>query len=108
MKKLNLSIEALSLVAERFRTLSEPQRLQILQSLHESEKSVNSLAAETGANQPNVSKHLKALLSSGIVKRRQSGNTAFYSIADESVWALCDVVCNSLRQQFEAQALVMK
>ena len=98
-KTWSLSIEALSLVAARFKVLSEPVRLHILQQLENGRLSVNSLASATGTTQPNVSKHLKILQEAGLVTRKQDGNLAYYSIADQSVFELCDVVCNSLRSR---------
>ena len=99
-----MSFEALHLVANRFKILSEPLRLQILQILQNGEKSVTELTDLTQTSQPNVSKHLKILQTAGLVKRRQTGNTAFYAIADESIFTLCEVVCNSLETQLKNQA----
>ncbi len=99
-----LSDEALELVANRFKVLSEPLRLRILQALREEPRSVTALTELTEASQPNVSKHLKILQSAGLVNRRQDGNTAFYSIADESIFTLCDVVCGSLETRVRQQA----
>jgi DNA-binding transcriptional ArsR family regulator len=104
MNGKNLSIEALQMVANRFKILSEPLRLQILQILQDGEKSVTELTDLIETSQPNVSKHLKILQTSGMVKRRQEGNTAFYAIADESIFTLCEVVCNSLETQLKSQA----
>ena len=98
-----MSFEALRLVANRFKILSEPLRLQILQLLQNGEKSVMELTDLLQTSQPNVSKHLKILQNSGLVKRRQTGNTAFYAIADESIFTLCEVVCNSLETQLKNQ-----
>jgi DNA-binding transcriptional ArsR family regulator len=99
-----MSPEALELVANRFKILSEPLRLQILQLLQNGEKSVTELTDLIETSQPNVSKHLKILQTSGLVKRRQTGNTAFYAIADESIFTLCEVVCNSLETRLKNQA----
>jgi ArsR family transcriptional regulator len=96
--------ESLGLVAGRFKVLSEPIRLRLLQSLERGEASVGALAERLGTTQPNVSKHLKILQDAGLVSRRQEGNTAWYSIADPSVFALCDLVCGSLRERLESQA----
>jgi hypothetical protein len=41
------------------------------------------------------------LLQAGIVGRRKAGYYAYYSIADEGVFALCKDVCGSLAQQVE-------
>ena len=67
----NLTPEGLALVAGRFRLLSEPLRLQILNRLQEGETSVSQLAQDIGTSQPNVSKHLRLLIEGGLVARRQ-------------------------------------
>jgi DNA-binding transcriptional ArsR family regulator len=98
-----MSWEALELVADRFRALSEAIRLRILQILQNGETSVSALAEKVGSTQPNVSKHLKVLQDVGLVKRRQVGTSAYYSIADEMVFELCEMVCSKLRDRLEAQ-----
>jgi ArsR family transcriptional regulator len=95
--------EAVELVAARFKVLSEPVRIQILQALHDGPLSVNDITGAIGSTQSNVSKHLRLLQDAGFVSRRQRGNTVFYSIADESVFKLCDVVCSSLKEKFAEQ-----
>ncbi len=99
-----MSAEAVSLVAARFKVLSEPLRLQILQYLENGESSVTNVTKAVNATQPNVSKHLKTLQDEGLVSKRQEGNTVFYKIADESIFELCDVVCGSLKEKFEQRA----
>jgi DNA-binding transcriptional ArsR family regulator len=96
--------EALQLVAMRFRALGEPIRLRILQNLEHGEMSVTALAAKVGSTQPNISKHLKVLQDAGLIQRRQVGTSARYSIADEMVFELCEMVCSRLRDRLEAQA----
>jgi DNA-binding transcriptional ArsR family regulator len=98
-----MSWEALQLVAMRFRALGEPIRLRILQILQDGEMTVTALATEVGSTQPNISKHLKVLQDGGLVKKRQAGTSALYSIADEMVFELCDIVCSRLRDRLEAQ-----
>ena len=96
--------EALALVAGRFKVLSEPLRLRILQELEAGRLSVGELTAAVGATQPNVSKHLKMLQDARLVERKQEGNTVFYSIADDSVFALCDLVCGRLKEGFSERS----
>jgi len=98
-----MTLEALELVAARFKAMSEPLRLRILHELERSEQSVSALAQSVGSTQPNVSKHLKVLQDAGMLKRRQQGNTAFYSIADAMVFELCDMICSRLVDRLEAQ-----
>ena len=72
--------ETLNLIAQRFRLLSDPMRLKILHNLQAGEMTVSELVDATGASQPNISKHLSTLRTHGLVKRRQQGNMAYFSI----------------------------
>lgn len=101
-----MSPEALQLVAGRFKVLSDPMRLRILQVLECGETGVSALAESVESTQPNVSKHLKTMQDAGLLARRQEGNTVYYSIADPTVFDLCEVVCNSLAERFTAHASV--
>jgi DNA-binding transcriptional ArsR family regulator len=93
--------EMLELVAQRFRLLADPMRLRILHELQQGECSVGELVERIGASQPNISKHLASLRGQQMVKRRQEGNMAFFSIAAPYIFVLCDTVCNSMRDEFE-------
>lgn len=104
MTTRSLSINALELIANRFKILSEPIRLRILHELQEGEKSVTDLTEAVETSQPNVSKHLKILQDAGVVKRQQQGNTVYYSIADSSIFTLCETVCGSLETRLRNQA----
>lgn len=95
-------------VASRFRVLAEVQRLQILQSLMQGEKSVTEITLSTGSSQSNISKHLKILLDCGILDRRQVKNTVYYRITDPSVFKLCDLVCTQLEQHHKIQIRSLK
>jgi DNA-binding transcriptional ArsR family regulator len=107
-KNWKMSPDAVNLVALRFRILSEPLRLQILQQLEGGMQNVTDLVNAVGSTQPNVSKHLKILQDGGLVARKQEGNTVFYSIADESVFELCDLVCGSLKKKFAERSAMFE
>ncbi len=94
-----LSDEALRLVAGRFRALSDPSRLRILNRLMQGESGVQELVEATGFEQPNVSRHLSVLRREGIVERRAEGNRALYSIQDPTIVELCEIVCGGLSGQ---------
>ena len=90
------------LIADRFRALSEPTRIKLLDHLREGEASVIELTDRIGTTQQNVSKHLNVLQRVGIVARRKQGNYSRYRIIDEGVFSLCEAVCGSLQQQIES------
>ncbi len=94
----------LDLIAVRFRLLGEPLRLKLVAALSGGERSVGVLVALTGANQPNVSKHLAALARGDLVCRRKVGTTIYYALADPGILMLCDAVCTGVQQHFTAQA----
>ncbi len=98
MVKRPMTAQQLALVAERFRVLAEPARLQLLQALMAGERSVGELTAATGLSQANVSKHLQLLLANDLVARRKEGLFAYYHLADESVFQLCELVCSRLAE----------
>lgn len=95
---------ALDLVAARFRLLSEPMRLRLLNELRAGERTVSQLVAACEAGQANVSKHLSLLADAGLVARRKEGLHVFYYIADESLFELCDLVCTRLQRELAAKA----
>ena len=88
-------------IAERFRVLGEPVRINLLQHLRDGEATVGDLQKATGASQQNVSKHLGVLHRAGIVSRRKQGNFSVYAIADPVVFALCEEVCGGLMRELE-------
>ena len=102
--KGELSQHALELIASRFRVLSEPIRLRLINLLRDGEMSVTELTTQLATSQPNVSKHLKILSDSGVLRREQRGNAVYYSIADETIFNLCEVVCDSLGERLKFQA----
>jgi ArsR family transcriptional regulator len=96
-----LSDELVELIAERFRALAEPTRIKLLDRLREHEATVLELAELIGTTPQNVSKHLGLLQRAGIVVRRKHGNHAYYRIADDGVFTLCETVCGSLLQRVD-------
>lgn len=92
------------MIAERFKALSEPARLQILNCLRSGEMTVTELVDETGFGQANVSKHLQLLHNLGFVRRRKDGLFVFYGLADNGVFRLCDVMCGRLGAEMKSRS----
>ena len=87
------------LVARRFRVIGEPMRIRLLDRLRDGEAGVQDLIDALGTTQQNVSKHLGVLHVAGVVSRRRQGNRVLYTVADDSVFELCETVCGGLRRQ---------
>ena len=97
MPRHRLAPELLVFIAERFKALGEPARLRLLNTLRDGEKTVSELVDETGMGQANVSKHLQLLYAAGLVARRRDGPFVHYEIADDRIYALCDIMCDQLQ-----------
>ncbi|MCL6436795.1 MAG: metalloregulator ArsR/SmtB family transcription factor [Leptolyngbyaceae cyanobacterium HOT.MB2.61] len=99
-----VSQEVIQQVAEYFSVLGEPMRLKILNLLRDGEKCVQELVEATDTSQANVSKHLKVMVQAGILSRRSKGTLAYYSIEDDLIFELCNLVCDRLASRIEQQA----
>ncbi|MFT7774070.1 ArsR/SmtB family transcription factor [Roseateles sp.] len=100
----DLPEEALHQVAAYFQALSEPTRLQILNLLRQGELNVGELAQACGFTSANISRHLAVLMQQGLVSREARGSAVYYSIGDDSVYALCDLVCGNIGRHMERAA----
>lgn len=99
-----LDDRALSYVAEYFQALAEPTRLKLLHELQDGERNVGELTDASGFTQANVSKHLSLLAKSGLVKREGRGTSVFYSIADPSIYTICELVCGQISNKLASEA----
>lgn len=79
-------------IAGLFKMLGEPMRLRILQTVCKGPRSVNEIVETTGSTQANVSKHLALLTAAGILRRERDGQRVFYSVKEQLVVRLCELV----------------
>jgi rhodanese-related sulfurtransferase/DNA-binding transcriptional ArsR family regulator len=74
------------------KALSSPHRLEILELLAQSERTVDSLATEIGLSLANASQHLQALRQAALVDRRKDGLFVYYRLASPEVFELSKVL----------------
>ena len=104
MKRKTIPDELLVLMAEKFRMLGDPTRLSILRCLMEGlEQNVGQLVSVSGRELANVSKHLKQMADAGLLARRKEGSFVFYRLDDPVLQKICELVCDSLRRDLEAE-----
>jgi ArsR family transcriptional regulator len=90
-------------VADRFRLLGDPTRLRLVNQLHASgELSVGELVERVGVSYATASKQLALLRAHRMVARRREGTKVYYTISDASLNEVCDAVCRSLREHWQA------
>lgn len=79
-------------LAETFRLLSDPGRVQLIAALLEAEElCVCDLAEVTGLSQTACSHNLRLLRASRIVRYRKRGRNVYYTLDDEHIRVLLDV-----------------
>ena len=103
MKK-DLPPQALEQAAPSFQVLAEPTRLHIMNLLRQREYNVGELAQACGYTAANISRHLSLMTKQGMVSREGRGTSVYYRLADDSVDALCDLVCGSIARRMEEAA----
>jgi len=92
-----ISEPMLDLVANCFRALSDPTRLNLLRVLKTGPKTVQELVSRFDWTQPNISRHLSILAAAGMVKKTKRGPYVVYRIANPRVFRLCDMICTHVR-----------
>ncbi len=90
-----LDHEAAQRLANVFKALSDPTRVQLLSlvaSHPDGEACVCDLTAPVGVSQPTVSHHLKALVAAGLLAREQRGRWAYYRVVQPALDGLADAL----------------
>jgi len=85
--------------SEIFQGLANPTRIAIVELLREGELSAGSLIEKLRIEQANASQHLAVLRAKQIVVSRKVGNQVYYSIRDNALIEVLDI----LRRYFYAQ-----
>ncbi|OKH21709.1 transcriptional regulator [Hydrococcus rivularis NIES-593] len=76
--------------ADLFKVLSNPIRIQILDTLRLGEQSVNYIADWLDVEPSSVSQQLAVLRSRNLVTSRKQGNYVFYSVRDPALFKVLD------------------
>ena len=92
MKKENFY----NLHAEMCKTISNPRRQAILDTIRNGEMTVSELIEKTGISQANLSQHLAILRSKGVVSTRRDGNNVHYSLSNLKIIEAYDLISEVL------------
>lgn len=91
--RLHLEDEnAIMNAADMFSVLGDTTRLRVLVSLLHGELCVTDIAVATGVNRTTISHQLRVLRSNNMVSRRRDGKVVYYSIANETLTHLLELV----------------
>jgi DNA-binding transcriptional ArsR family regulator len=76
--------------SDAFNAVAEPRRREILSLLVVAERPVGDIVAILKIDQPSVSKHLRVLRDTGLVRVRRNGRHKFYSTNADAIRPLHD------------------
>jgi DNA-binding transcriptional ArsR family regulator len=76
--------------ADFFKVLSNPVRIQILDTLRSGEQNVNYISQYLEVDASSVSQQLAVMRRLNLVKSRKQGNFVFYSICDPAIFKVLD------------------
>ena len=85
VKRQLLPLDKVFRLAETFKTMGDPTRISIIQSLSLQELCVCDLAAVLEMSQSSVSHQLRILRNLKLVKFRKEGKMVYYSLDDEHI-----------------------
>ncbi len=96
-----------ALHAEVCRTLGHPVRLKMVYLLDGAPRSPGELAAVLGLSPANISQHLAALRSVGVVEAQRRGTRLLYRLASPEVARACEVMRRVLLGRLERESRVL-
>ena len=76
----------------KLKALADETRLMILRFVSTGERFGGDIVTHLGISQPGVSRHLRLLTASGLLRVRQEGTSKFYSICDTELDAIAEAI----------------
>jgi len=96
------------LVANIFKALAHPARMQIMKLLKNGPLCVCDIINNLQSEQSNTSQHLNVLKSAGLVESRKEGLSVIYNVRSQEIYGAIDTVENILLEQAEKAKLLLK
>lgn len=95
--------------ADVCKTLANPIRIEIINTLRNKEMPYGDLLSAIKIKKANLSQHLAVMRYKGIVKTRRNGVNIYYRIANPKVIKACDIMREVLFEQLsEANKIIKK
>jgi len=105
---MNVNDPIIPRVVERLRALADENRIRLLLRLRRGPANVSTLTADLGIAQASVSKHLGVLRQVGLVQAERIGTQAIYRVSDESVFEMCQIVCDGVARHLREDQAVLR
>ena len=90
------------------KVISHPTRLQIIDLLHDGEKSVTELATKIEVAVGNLSQHLNLMKQRRVLESRKEGNSVIYRLANPKMIKACCLIREILCEQMQQDTDLLK
>jgi DNA-binding transcriptional ArsR family regulator len=107
MQTSSLSQEIAELHAHLCSALADPTRLLLLYALSDQMCNVTELTQKLELPQPTISRHLKVLRESGLVRTTRQGSLVQYELTDHRVIDALDILRAVLRDRIQSRAALI-
>jgi len=94
--------------ADICKTLANPKRIEIINTLRDDELSAGDLQKTLGIKKANLSQHLTVMRTKGIVQARRDGINIYYRVANPKVTQACDLMREVLTEHLKAAGKLAK
>ena len=94
--------------ADILKALAQPTRMKIIDFLRNGEQCVCKIFPAIGEAQPNTSRHLNMMLTSGILSRRKDGLKIFYAIKHPEVLEISDLATLIMSHEINGRHKMLK
>ena len=78
--------------ARLFKVVSDPNRLKILEILRKGDRCQCEIIPLIEQSQPSVSRHLRLLEESGLIRSTKDGTKIFYTVVDPHIFNMIDAI----------------
>ena len=97
-------MNANELTAELFAALAHPNRLRILEFLRDSERCSCEIQPALAIEQSNLSRHIKILVSAGILRSRKDGLKLMLTVSDPALFDVIGIVKRMVNNTHKARS----
>jgi DNA-binding transcriptional ArsR family regulator len=94
--------------ADFCKVISHPTRLQIIDILHDRERTVTDLATQLQITVGNLSQHLNLMKQRRVLESRKEGNSVIYRLANPKMIKACCLIREILCEQMQQDTALLK
>jgi len=90
------------------KTLANPRRLEIIDTLRDNEFTATQLIQKIHISKANLSQHMSILIEKGVVTSRREGVNVFYKLSDKRITKACKLMREVLLKRLEENSRLLE